>query len=83
MSHPHQPQSQAEASLTKQDASPKMKKAMKKCAIEQNVYKVPTYPPSCVSVSCLQRTCINIIHEARDACNKLTSTGADDNNNDI
>jgi len=58
----------AEDALTKQDASPTMQKAMDKCLILKNVYK---------------RTCIKVIHEARNACAEMTSSHKDDNTNDM
>merc|ERR1711998_535270 len=54
----------AKHELKKETASPKMKKAIVKCELKKNVAK---------------RTCITAVHVARDSCDKLTSSGLDDN----
>merc|ERR1711924_591650 len=54
----------AKKAITKENANPKMAKAIVKCELKKNVAR---------------RTCINAVHAARDSCSKLTSFGLEDN----
>jgi flagella basal body P-ring formation protein FlgA len=62
----HNALKKAEADLKLENADSSTKKALVECNLQKNVAK---------------RTCINAVHLARDACDKLTSSGLEDRNN--